>query len=117
MELVSPGKNVTAGELVEIRVRLKDSLTGEPKSGVKDLRVQAVLAPGIWQKKVRAESLENGEYIARFSFPRPGVYLVSFESSSLNVALNKWYPLTFRAKMAKKADHTPDNSGGSSEKK
>lgn len=115
MELISPGKNVTAGEPIEVRVRLKDSLTGKPKSGVKDLRVQAVLAPGIWQKKVLAESKKNGEYIARFSFPRPGVYLVSFESSSLNVALNKWYPLTFRAKMAKKADHAPDNSGGSSE--
>jgi YVTN family beta-propeller protein len=117
MELVSPGKNVTAGELIEVRIRLKDSLTGKPKSGVKDLRVQAVLAPGIWQKKVLAESRKNGEYIARFSFPRPGIYLVSFKSLSLNVPLNKWYPLTFRAKMAKKVDHAPDNSGGSSEKK
>ena len=117
MELVSPGKNVIAGQQIEVRVRLKDNLTGEPKSGVKDLRVQAVLAPGIWQKKVLAESRKNGEYIARFSFPRPGVYLVSFESSSLNVPLNKWYPLTFRAKMLKKVDPAPVKSGGSSEKK
>ncbi len=79
--------------------------------------MQAVLAPGILQKKVRAESLENGEYIARFSFPRPGIYLVSFESLSLNVSLNKWFPLTFRAKMANKADPVPVKSGGSSGKK
>jgi YVTN family beta-propeller protein len=117
MELVSPGKKVTAGQPLEVRVRLKDSLTGKPRSGVKDLQAQAILAPGIWQRKVLTESGENGEYIARFSFPTPGIYMVSFESRSLNVPLNNWYPLIFKATMVKKAEGTLANPGKPIEKK
>ena len=117
MELLSPGKEVTVGQPLEVRVRLKDSLTGKPRSGVKDLGVQAVLAPGIWQNKVLAESKNDGEYIARFSFPKPGVYMVSFESRSLNLAINKWYPLMFRASMIKKAEGVLAKPGKSAENK
>jgi len=117
MKLLSPGKEVTVGQPLEVRVRLKNSLTGKPKSGVKDLGVQAVLAPGIWQHKVLAESKNDGEYIARFSFPKPGVYMISFESRSLNIAINKWYPLMFKASMVKKAGGVLAKPGKSTESK
>jgi len=117
LELIGPGEYVNAGETIEVKFRLKDSLSGNPKTGVKDMQLLALHSAGIWQNKVRAESKKNGEYTAQFSFPTPGIYMIAFESRSLNIPLHKWKPLMFKASMLKKTDRAPVKSGGSPEKK
>ncbi len=117
MELIGPGEYVTAGETIEVKFRLKDSRSGNPKTGVKDMQLLALHSAGIWQHKVLAEHKKDGEYTAKFSFPQPGVYRVAFESRSINLPLHKWKPLMFKASMLKKTDHAPVKSGGSAKKK
>ncbi len=117
MELIGPGKHVTVGQPIEVRFRLKDSLSGDPRTGIKDMQLLALHSAGIWQNKVLAESQKDGEYTAQFSFPKPGIYMIVFESRSLNLPLHHCKTLTFRAGMLKKSDLAPAKSGESSKKK
>ena len=97
LEVMTNVKFVDIGQPTEIRVKLTDG-TGTPKSGVKDLRVLTFLYPGVWQKRLLAQPLENGEYVVKLSFPKPGIYYVLFESSSLSAPMTKWPKMVLRTK-------------------
>ncbi|HEX7180820.1 MAG TPA: YncE family protein [Thermoanaerobaculia bacterium] len=89
---------VAKGEEVAVRFRLTDPVTGEPRTGLKDVRALAFLTPGIWQQRHWATELKDGVYEFRFSPPDPGVYYVFVESASAGLLLQKSPYLTLEAK-------------------
>jgi DNA-binding beta-propeller fold protein YncE len=88
-------KTVRAGSDVEVKFRLTDSATSEVRGGARDVQALALLAPGVWQKRILASSGDDGLYRVRIPVPEPGVYYVFLESSSLNLRLNQARPVIF----------------------
>ncbi len=85
------------GEPFNIRFRLLDSKTGNPKLNLDDVRVLVFLAPGIWQQRDLAKSVGEGVYETSFVPPNPGVYYVFVQSASLGLDFNQTTPLTVQA--------------------
>jgi YVTN family beta-propeller protein len=74
-----------AGESYKIRFKLTDTATGQPKDGLKDVRVLFFLAPGIWQTREFAAPAGGGVYELEVKVPQDGVYMVFVESQSQGV--------------------------------
>jgi hypothetical protein len=89
------------GEPANLRFKLTDPVTAEPKNDLKDVQVLTILAPGVWQQRQWAEQVGNGLYEIAFVPPRPGVYYVSVEVRSLGLGFNKTRPVILRAKKPK----------------
>jgi YVTN family beta-propeller protein len=79
---------VRVGEETTQRFRLLDGVSGEPLSGLADVRVLAVLAPGTWQERLWASEVEPAVYAVELTPPRPGVYYVYLQVASLGLELN-----------------------------
>ncbi|MGZ8780612.1 MAG: hypothetical protein ACXW31_11850, partial [Thermoanaerobaculia bacterium] len=95
--LMEPGPVPAGGEL-EVRFRITDRGSGEPRHDVPDLRVLSFLAPGMKQQRTRAESAgHDGTYRVRFPVPDAGIYYVFVESASLNLRINESRPFIFEA--------------------
>jgi YVTN family beta-propeller protein len=92
-------KNALAkvGERFELRFRLVETKTGNPKKDLDDVRVLVFLAPGIWQQREEAKSVGEGIYEMSFVPPNPGVYYVFVQSASLGLEFNHATPLTLSA--------------------
>lgn len=82
-------RTLQAGEVSRVQFRLTDPATGAPRTDAKDVRVLALLAPGVWQRRVSAKAIGEGIYEAEISVPRAGVYYLYVESPSLRVRYNQ----------------------------
>ena len=67
------------------RFKLIDTATGDPKSGLKDVRVLTFLSPGVWQRRDIAKSVGDGVYELKINVPEAGVYMLFVESPSMGV--------------------------------
>ena len=85
------------GEKFSFRFRVIDYKTGAAKSGLNDLSVLVFLAPGIWQQRDLAKTLDNGVYETSFVPPSAGVYYVFFQSPAIGMQYNQSTPLTIQA--------------------
>lgn len=85
------------GERFTLRFKVVDFKTGAAKAGLNDLSVLVFLAPGIWQQRELAKSLDEGVYEMSFVPPSAGVYYVFFQSPSLGMQYNQSTPLTIQA--------------------
>jgi len=85
------------GERFELRFRLVETKTGNPRRDLHDVRVLVFLAPGIWQQREDAKSVGEGVYEMSFVPPNPGVYYVFVQSASLGLEFNQSTPLTLSA--------------------
>ena len=85
------------GERFELRFRLVETKTGNPRKDLDDVRVLVFLAPGIWQQREDAKSVGEGVYEMSFVPPNPGVYYVFVQSASLGLEFNQSTPLTLSA--------------------
>jgi len=86
------------GESYNLRFRMIDENTGEPKANLNDLGVLVFLAPGIWQQRMPAKPLGDGVYEISFVPPQTGVYYVHFRIPSLNVPFSQIMPLVLETK-------------------
>ncbi len=77
---------VPAGKQVDLRVRLTSADTRSPRDGLADVRMLAVLPPGVWHTREPAEALGEGVYSFRFTPPSPGIYDVRLESQTLGLS-------------------------------
>jgi len=82
-------KVMRAGESYQLRFRVIDTGSNQPKADLKDMGVLVFLAPGIWQHREWAKSLGDGIYEMSFVPPQAGVYYVFFQSPSLGVQFNQ----------------------------
>jgi YVTN family beta-propeller protein len=78
-------RNLKTGENVQLRFKVIDTATGQPKQGLKDMGVLTFLSPGIWQQRHWAKSVGEGVYEVNFVPPQSGVYYVFFQCPSLGI--------------------------------
>jgi YVTN family beta-propeller protein len=96
VEAVSAGGTLRVGESYQLRFKVTDSGSDQPKA-VSDVGVLVFLAPGIWQRREWAKPLGDGLYEMSFVPPQAGVYYVFFQSPSLGVQFNQLPFLTLQA--------------------
>lgn len=85
------------GERFNLRFKVMDSNSNQPKVNIEDMGVLVFLAPGIWQQREAARQTGGGEYEISFVPPQPGVYYVYFQSLSLGFRFSQLPPLTLQA--------------------
>jgi hypothetical protein len=78
-----------AGVEHELVVEIKDSSSGKPVSGLKDLQVMALELPGISQLRRRAEEVAPGRYLVKQRLPRGGKWRLSAQSLSLGLRFDE----------------------------
>jgi hypothetical protein len=83
-----PGK-VRVGEDVAVRFKLTHPGDGSPRTGLKDVRVLAFLAPGIWQQRQWATEVGKGIYEVHVKPPESGIYYVFVEVASAGLTFQK----------------------------
>jgi len=88
---------VRPGEPVQVSFRLLDSATQKPKSGLTDVQVTVLLAEGLRQQHVEAESVGDGIYRFTFTPAKAGVYYAMVHIPSLKVKSNQLPYMMVRA--------------------
>ena len=97
IEPLDSNSEIIAGQPWRFRFRLKDRISGETKADLTDLRVLALLAPGVWHKREPARHIGNGIYELTLAVPQPGICYFFVESQSLNLKFNQLQPLILQA--------------------
>ncbi len=97
VEPVARTATARAGESYQLRFKVTDGKTRQPKPDLADLGVLVFLAPGIWQERQSAKHVGDGLYEINFVPPQAGVYYVYFQCPSLGVQFNQITPLTLQA--------------------
>ena len=87
VELVGGPPRLEVGRSTKLRFRIASAVDNRPKAGLKDVAVLTFLAPGIWHKRHSARDGSDGIYAIDFTPPRPGVFYVSVESLSAQLAM------------------------------
>lgn len=85
------------GESYNVRFKVTDSSSNQPKPNLADMGVLIFLAPGVWQQRALAKALGDGVYEMSFVPPEAGVYYVYFQCPSLGVRFNQIAPLNLQA--------------------
>jgi YVTN family beta-propeller protein len=80
---------------VRLRFKVLDQATGQPKSGIVDLRV-LFICPGVWQSTEFARERAPGVYEAEFVPPRGGEYFVYAEAASQRLPSGQFPALTVK---------------------
>ncbi|HEV2827555.1 MAG TPA: cytochrome D1 domain-containing protein [Pyrinomonadaceae bacterium] len=102
-------RSAYAGERYQLRFKVIDTQTHQPRSDLKDLGVLTFLAPGIWQQRDLARPLGNGLYEINFVPPQAGAYYIYFNCHSLGVDFNQLPNLTIQATRRDPATATPSS--------
>jgi len=89
VETLATDGALRAGENHQLRFRVTDASTNQPKAELKDMSVLVFLAPGVWQHRALAQPIGGGIYEVNFVPPQTGVYYVYFQSPSLGVHFNQ----------------------------
>ena len=89
--------NLRVGERYNLRFKVIDANSNQPKVNLEDMGVLVFLAPGIWQQREAAKPAGDGVYEMSFVPPQPGVYYVFFQSPSLGFRYSQLPPLTLQA--------------------
>ena len=83
---------------VELKFKLTNPGTGQPHQDLKDVRILAMVAPGVWQKRDFARAAGDGVYTLTTSIPQAGMVYVFVECPSLGLKLNATRPVILQAK-------------------
>jgi len=99
---IAPSGALHAGTPITVQLRVTNAARG----AVTDLRVLAMLLPGVWQQRRVATAAGPGLYQITITPPSAGVYQLFVEAPSLGVALDHRPELTLRvAEPAHPAPH------------
>lgn len=79
------GQQFKSGASVPLKLKLTDSVTGQPITGLDDVQVLVFEPPGVWQQRQWAKEVGAGEYEITQVFPRAGVFNVMVRVSSRGV--------------------------------
>lgn len=98
VEYLVKDHTVRVGEPTRVRFRLADRTSGEPYGGLKDVKVLALLAPGVWQRREAARTVSEGLYEIDLAAPSAGVYYLFVESPSMKIGYNELPALILQAR-------------------
>lgn len=85
IQLVTRERKMKVGERFVLQFKVLKPGKGDPVTGVKDLLVQATLAPGNWFEKFQTSELGDGLYEVWLTPQRPGSYYLTFSSTELRM--------------------------------
>jgi YVTN family beta-propeller protein len=97
VETISKDSFIKVGETYNVRFKVVDTNSKQPKLDMNDMGVLVFLTPGIWQRREWAKPLGDGTYEMSFAPPEAGVYYVYFHAPSLGVRSNQLPFLTLTA--------------------
>ncbi|HEX8852865.1 MAG TPA: cytochrome D1 domain-containing protein [Pyrinomonadaceae bacterium] len=100
IEYLNKERNIRPNEPFKVRFKLTDTQTGAVKADLKDVRVLAFLAPGIWQKRDFAQPVGEGVYEITLNVPQAGYYMIFVESRTLGVNFRDLPSLSLQAASA-----------------
>ena len=105
-------ETIRVGEKFQLRFKVVDASSNQPKADLKDMGVLVFLAPGIWQQRGWAKAVINGLYEIDFVPPQAGIYYIYFQCPSLGVQFNQLPPLILQVKESrdKPAPATPQQN-------
>jgi len=83
VEYLLDSNKVKAGGKVLVRFRVYDAASGEAKTGLDDMLVKTMLAPGRSLALIAAREVGDGFYEAEVAVPQPGAYYVYIGSRKL----------------------------------
>ncbi|GMV58945.1 MAG: hypothetical protein AMXMBFR72_20460 [Betaproteobacteria bacterium] len=104
LEYLVESRRVDAGTSVPVRFRILDGAKQEPRSGLADVRVMVVLAPGRGRTELAVSEVGDGIYEARATFAEPGAYYVYVASATLRKGFGELPFLTMQAVDGKLAE-------------
>jgi YVTN family beta-propeller protein len=79
------GQEFKSGAGVPLKLKLTDSITGQPIAGLNDVQVLVFEPPGVWQQRQWAKEVGAGEYEITQVFPHAGVFNVMVRVGSRGV--------------------------------
>jgi YVTN family beta-propeller protein len=79
------GQEFKSGAGVPLKLKLTDSITGQPLAGLNDVQVLVFEPPGVWQQRQYAKEVGAGEYEITQVFPHAGVFNVMVRVASRGV--------------------------------
>jgi YVTN family beta-propeller protein len=85
------------GEPIQVSFRLLDAATQNPRDGLQDVEITVLLAEGLRQQHLEAESVGDGVYRFTFTPAREGVYYAMVHIPSLKVKANQLPYIMVRA--------------------
>jgi DNA-binding beta-propeller fold protein YncE len=97
VEFVDAPQTVRAGEKSRILFRISDIRTHQPREALRDVRVLAMQAPGVWQQRGDAVAHADGTYEFAFTPPSTGFYTLWIASDSAGLPINNRHYLNFEA--------------------
>ncbi|MCX7948671.1 MAG: hypothetical protein N2509_01015 [Treponemataceae bacterium] len=89
IEILNPNEQPTVGRPFPLKFKLTDRAIGGAVKGLRDVRVLATLAPGVWREQYAAQHKGDGIYEVVLKLPRPGAYYITFSSPSLKMGLSQ----------------------------
>jgi YVTN family beta-propeller protein len=111
IDYLTDKRNVTAGEDLDLRFRLIDPRSGEPREGLKDVMIKYYRAPRFDLTQLTAAHVADGIYEAQLPMRSPGGYYIFVSAPSLKLGYNDLNYLTVMASKPAldKAADTVDN--------
>jgi YVTN family beta-propeller protein len=80
------GQEFKSGAGVPLKLKLTDSITGQPIGGLGDVQVLVFEPPGVWQQRQWAKEVSAGEYEITQVFPHAGIFNVMVRVGSRGVS-------------------------------
>ncbi|MDH3496505.1 MAG: YncE family protein [Gemmatimonadota bacterium] len=93
---VPAATTLPVGEATELRFRLADYYTDEPRGELTDLWVWVFSSRG-WSQRELARYVEDGIYAVDLTLPRSGPYNLIVATKTLSLAFEDTFPLVIRA--------------------
>jgi YVTN family beta-propeller protein len=116
LETMFGDKVYKAGEASSLKFKIIDTVTKQPITGLKDVRVLVLEPPGIWQQGQIAKELPGGLYEVMQTFPHAGNFYVMVGISSRGVGLADLPYTTVRARIETQRDEVKKPVAGSNQK-
>jgi len=88
-------RSVALGAPLRMRFQARDSKTGAPRAGLRDMSVLTVLAPGVWRNQQPAAPQDDGSYEVTVQPPKSGLYYVYLQSPSLGLRFEQSQAVVF----------------------
>jgi DNA-binding beta-propeller fold protein YncE len=97
LEFLTKERRVRMKETFRLQFKIRDPGKGEPIRELKDVVVQATLAPGNWNQRFEAREKEEGVYEMTFSPPERGAYYLTVSCPSLGMDFRQFPYVVIRA--------------------
>ncbi len=97
IEYLVEERTIPAGKPMQLRFRLVDPASEQPKSGLSDVRVLYYRSPGVGRRDVPAKEVAEGIYEAELGIGMRGAYFIYVSSASSRMPVGELRYLTLRA--------------------